>query len=71
MLILSHNIKYRKFIPKRFGFLMAFFYSVFLFTVVYVSAFLDNDLNIIYYCSMVVAFVAVTIYLIDIASCFF
>ena len=70
MLILSHNIKYRRFIPKRFGFVMALIYSVFLFAVVYVSAFVDNDLNIVYYCTMVVALIGITVYLIDIASCF-
>lgn len=70
MLILSHNIKYRRFIPKKFGFLMAIVYSIFLFAVVYISTFVDNDLNIVYYCTMVVALIAITVYIIDIVSFF-
>jgi len=71
MLILCHNIKYRRFVPQRFGFLMAIIYSIFLFAVVYISVFIDNDLNIVYYCTMFIAFLAVMIYLVDIASFFF
>ena len=70
MLLLCHNIKYRKFIPKKFGFLMAALYSVFLFAIVYISTFVEEDFNIMYYVTMAVSLVAIIIYLIDIASCF-
>ena len=70
MLILSHNIKYRRFIPRKFGFVMAFIYSVFLFVIIYLSVFVENDLNITYYCTMFISLLAITLYLVDIASCF-
>ena len=49
---------------------MAALYSVFLFAIVYISTFVEEDFNIMYYVTMAVSLVAITIYLIDIASCF-
>ena len=42
LLLLTHNIKYRRFTPCPFNFIFAIFYSVFLFVTVYIEAYVDD-----------------------------
>ena len=71
LLILTHNIKYRKFTPWQFNFIFALIYAIFLFLTVYIEAYIDDSLKITFWLVMAFALVCSCIYFIDILSIFF
>lgn len=68
LLTLCHNIKYRRFTPFRFGFLFAIFYSMFLFATVYIQTYVEDDLQITFWCVMAFSTFCMTLYFIDLTS---
>ena len=70
LLVLTHNIKYRRFTPCPFNIFFAIIYAVFLFVTVYIEAYVDDSLQITFWLVMLFALVCSFIYFIDIASIF-
>ena len=70
LLVITHNIKYRRFRPWPFNFLFAIIYAVFLFITVYIEAYIDDDLEITFWLVMAFALFCCGIYFVDILSIF-
>jgi hypothetical protein len=70
LLLLTHNIKYRRFTPCPFNIVFAIIYAVVLFVTVYIEAYIDDSLEVTFWLVMVFALGCSALYFIDILTIF-
>lgn len=63
------NIKYRRISPFRFGYIFSLLYPTFLFSLVYISSYVESSVDITYFVVMFFSLVLMCFYFSDIASC--
>ena len=70
LILLTHNIKYRRFTPFPFNIGFAIAYAVVLFATVYIQAYIDDSLEITFWMVMAFSLGCSIIYFIDIFTIF-
>jgi len=70
LILLTHNIKYRRFTPCPFNIIFALIYALFLFVTVYLQAYFDDSLEVTFWLVMLFALGCSALYFIDIFTIF-
>lgn len=65
LMLLTRNIKYRRFSPFPFNAVFALLYAAFLFVIVYLEVYLDSSLLITFWVVLSLALMCSTVYIID------
>lgn len=71
LMLLTRNIKYRRFSPFPFNAVFALLYAAFLFVIVYLEAYIDSSLLYTFWVVLSLALICSTIYLIDLLLIWF